>query len=218
MAIQVRRGLEADFDPTKMRPGEWAVTLDADTKKQIVRMCFKAGVVKRLGTYEDFKAQIKEATAEIKGEYLTEFEAILEQVETFAGQTSANTETVITIRDEVVNTYFPQIIQNANTASTASVTAKSYAVGGTGRRNGEETDNSKYYSERSAASSSTAQAYAEQAEQAGNEAVGRIEEALAQNVPQFVMDFTMGHLKYQGGRFDFKVNGPTGHLLWEVAV
>lgn len=225
MAIQVRRGKKADFDPTKMLPGEWAVSIDSDTNNQIVWMCFRAGVVKRMGTYEDFKRQIAEATAEIKEEYLAEFQTILDQIEELAEQTTINTNTVIMIRDEVVNTYLPQIIQNANTASSASVTAvnnatlsKSYAVGGTGTRTGEDTDNSKYYSERSQASSQTAQSYAEQAEAASDEVVDRINEALEQNVPQFVVDFSNGHLMYQGGRFDFIVNEPTGHLLWEVAV
>lgn len=225
MAIQIRRGAKADFDPTKMLPGEWAVSIDSDTNNQIVWMCFRAGVVKRMGTYEDFKRQIAEATAEIKEEYLAEFQTILEQIEELAEQTSTNTDTVITIRDDVVNTYLPQIVQNANTASSASVTAvnnatlsKSYAVGGTGTRTGEDTDNSKYYSKRSQASSQTAQSYAEQAEAASDEVVNRINEALEQNVPRFIVDFSNGHLMYQGGRFDFVVNKPTGHLLWEVAL
>ena len=225
MAIQMRRGLRADFDPSKMLPGEWAVSIDADTNNQIVWMCFRAGTVKRMGTYEDFKKQIAEATDDIREEYKAEFQVLLDQIEELAAQTTTNTNTVITIRDDVVNTYLPQIIQNANTASSASVTAvnnatlsKSYAVGGTGTRTGENTDNSKYYSERSQASSQTAQSYAEQAEAASDEAVNRIKEALAQNVPQFIVDFTTGHLMYQGGRFNFIVNEPTGHLLWEVAV
>lgn len=225
MAIQMRRGQKADFDPTKMLPGEWAVSIDSDTNNQIVWMCFQAGVVKRMGTYEDFKRQIEEATVEIKEEYLTEFQVILDQIEELAEQTSTNTDTVITIRDDMVNTYLPQIIQNANTASSASVTAvnnatlsKSYAVGGTGTRTGEDTDNSKYYSERSQASSQTAQSYAEQAEAASDEVVNRINEAVEQNVPQFIVDLATGHLMYKGGRFNFIVNEPTGHLLWEVAV
>lgn len=225
MAIQVRRGKKADFDPTKMRPGEWAVSIDSDTNNQIVWMCFRAGVVKRMGTYEDFKRQIEEATVEIKEEYLAEFQTILDQIEELAEQTSTNTDTVITIRDEVVNTYLPQIIQNANTASSAAVTAvnnatlsKSYAIGGTGTRTGEDTDNSKYYSERSQASSQTAKSYAEQAEAASDEVVNRINEAVEQNVPQFMVDLATGHLMYKGGRFNFNVNEPTGHLLWEVAI
>lgn len=225
MAIQVRRGQKADFDPTKMLPGEWAVSIDSDTNNQIVWMCFSAGIVKRMGTWEDFKRQIAEAADDIREEYLAEFQAILDQIEELAEQTSINTDTVVTISDDMVNTYLPQIIQNANTASSASVTAvnnatlsKSYAVGGTGTRTGEDTDNSKYYSEKSQASSQTAQSYAEQAEQASDEVVNRIDEAISQNVPQFIVDLATGHLMYQGGRFNFIVNDPTGHLLWEVAV
>lgn len=225
MAIQVRRGQKADFDPTKMLPGEWAVSIDSDTNNQIVWMCFRAGAVKRMGTYEDFKRQIEEATGEIKEEYLAEFQVILDQIEELAEQTNINTDTVVTIRDDMVNEYLPQIIQNANTANSASITAvnnatlsKSYAVGGTGTRTGEDADNSKYYSERSQASSQTAQSYAEQAEQASDEVVNRIDETISQNVPQFIVDLATGHLMYQGGRFNFIVNEPTGHLLWEVAV
>lgn len=225
MAIQMRKGLKADFDPTKMLPGEWAVSIDSDTSNQIVWMCFAAGVVKRMGTYEDFKAQIRDATKDIRDEYVTEFNSILERIDKLADTTQKNTDTIVKIHDDIVNTYLPQIIENANLASSSATIAvnnaalsKSYAVGGTGTRTGEDTDNSKYYSEQSQASSQTAQSYAEQAEAAGDEAVNKINEALSQNVPQFTIDFTTGHLKYEGGRFNFAVQNTTGHLLWEVAV
>lgn len=225
MAIQVRRGLKADFDPTKMLPGEWAVSTDSDTNNQIVWMCFHAGVVKRMGTYEDFKRQVEEALVTIKEEYKLELQNILNRIERLAAETELNKDTVIQIRGDMVNIYLPQIVQNANIASSSATIAvnnatlsKSYAVGSTGTRTGEDTDNSKYYSERSWASSQTAQSYAEQAEQASDEVVNRIEEALTQNVPQFVIDFATGHLMYQGGRLNFIVNEPTGHLLWEVTV
>lgn len=225
MAIQMRKGLKADFDPTKMLPGEWAVSIDSDTSNQIVWMCFAAGVVKRMGTYEDFKDMIREATKDIRDEYVTEFNSILERIDKLADTTQKNRDTVVKIHDDIVNTYLPQIIENANLASSSATIAvnnaalsKSYAVGGTGTRTGEDTDNSKYYSEQSQASSQTAQSYAEQAEAAGDEAVNKINEALSQNVPQFTIDFTTGHLKYEGGRFNFEVQNTTGHLLWEVAV
>lgn len=225
MAIQMRKGLKADFDPTKMLPGEWAVSIDSDTSNQIVWMCFAAGVVKRMGTYEDFKDMIRDATKDIRDEYVTEFNSILERIDKLADTTQKNRDTVVKIHDDIVNTYLPQIIENANLASSSAKIAvnnaalsKSYAVGGTGTRTGEDTDNSKYYSEQSQASSQTAQSYAEQAEAAGDEAVRKIEEALAQNIPQFTIDFTTGHLRYQGGRFNFAVQSTTGHLLWEVAV
>ena len=54
MAIQMRRGQSADFDPSKMLPGEWAVSIDNESQKQMVYMCFAPGVVKRMATLEDF--------------------------------------------------------------------------------------------------------------------------------------------------------------------
>ena len=169
MAIQVRRGLKADFDPTKMLPGEWAVSVDLDSDKQIIWMCFAAGIVKRMGTYEDFKKQIEEATEEIKEEYIAEFQTILDQINTLAGQTADNKDIVVQIKNDITNTYLPQMLEylesaqtsetNAQThASNASMseqnadihskTSKSYAVGGTGTREGEDTDNAKYYYQR----------------------------------------------------------------------
>ena len=68
MAIQSRRGAFGDFDPNKMLPGEWASVLKDDPKAQdgkSVYMCFAAGDVKRMATYEDMKNNIQEATAEI---------------------------------------------------------------------------------------------------------------------------------------------------------
>ena len=225
MAIRMRRGKRTDFDPTKMLPGEWAVAIDSNTDNQIVWMCFAAGVVKRMGTYEDFKVMIRDATKDIQNEYITEFNQILNRRDNLAATTQANTDMVVKISNDITNKYLPQIIENANLASSSATIAvnsaalsKSYAVGGTGTRTGEDTDNSKYYSEQSQASSKTAQSYAEQAEAAGDEAVNKINEALSTNIPQFSIDFTTGHLKYQGGRFNFAVQNTTGHLLWEVAI
>lgn len=56
MALQVRRGNESDFDPTKMLPGEWAVSLDT----KYVRMCFSPGICLRMATYEAFETDMAE--------------------------------------------------------------------------------------------------------------------------------------------------------------
>lgn len=45
MAIQHRRGVDSDFDPSKMLPGEIAVTTDGTRK---VYVCFAAGDVKEI--------------------------------------------------------------------------------------------------------------------------------------------------------------------------
>nr|DAV36461.1 MAG TPA: endosialidase chaperone [Caudoviricetes sp.] len=159
MAIQMRRGNKADFDPSKMLPGEWAVAIDSDTQNQIVWMCFRAGVVKRMGTYEDFKEQIREATAEIKNEYKEEFQTILGEIEKLVEQTGENRNTVVQIRDDTVNTYLPKMLEYVKKAESSAekaeasqqqtaesaTKAQSYAVGGTGSREGEDSDNAKYY-------------------------------------------------------------------------
>lgn len=127
MAIQIRRGLKKDFDPAKMLPGEWAVSIDNDTQNQIVWMCFAPGVTKRMGTYEDFKRQIEEATVAIKEEYLAEFQAILDRIEKLAEQTAENTNTVIQIRNDTVNTYLPQMLGYLNSAETKAGEASASA-------------------------------------------------------------------------------------------
>ena len=58
MAIQMRRGAYAQFDPSKMKAGEWAVSIDNETQKQMVYMCFAPGVVKRMATLEDFQNEL----------------------------------------------------------------------------------------------------------------------------------------------------------------
>lgn len=116
MAIQVRRGNEVDFDPSKMLPGEWAVSLDT----KYVRMCFSPGVCLRMATYEAFEADMGQIKA-----ILAEAESIEEAV--------AKIQTEINDTAVVVEDY--------------SILAKSYAVGGTGKRENEDTDNAKYYYE-----------------------------------------------------------------------
>lgn len=67
MATQSRRGVFKDFDPDKMLPGEWAVVMEGDPNAEegeSVYMCFKAGSVKRMATYEDMIENIKKALAD----------------------------------------------------------------------------------------------------------------------------------------------------------
>lgn len=69
MAIQNRRGKEADFDPSKMLPGEFAVTTDGSRK---VYAAFAPGDVKELaskeevqGIVDDFKENVDKQTEEV---------------------------------------------------------------------------------------------------------------------------------------------------------
>lgn len=56
MAIQMRRGAYKNFDPLKMLPAEWAIVMSGDpvvSDGKSAWICFTAGVVKRMATYED---------------------------------------------------------------------------------------------------------------------------------------------------------------------
>ena len=68
MAIQHRRGVYDRFDPDKLRTGEWAVVLSGDSTSSdgmAVYMCFAAGIVKRMATFEDMVANIANANSEV---------------------------------------------------------------------------------------------------------------------------------------------------------
>ena len=68
MAIQHRRGFYRNFDPTRLVAGEWAVVLNDDPSAADGRaayVCFGAGLVKRVATYEDmvdWLANLREET------------------------------------------------------------------------------------------------------------------------------------------------------------
>lgn len=71
MAIQIRRGKYADFDPAKMVSGELAVVLEGDPNSSTGRSlyaCFNPGIVKRIADYEDIIDLIDEATDDIRSE------------------------------------------------------------------------------------------------------------------------------------------------------
>ena len=76
--ILMRRGQEVNFDPNKMTPGEWAVSLDS----KYVRMCFSPGVCVRMATYDAFEAD------------MVQIQRILEECQTIE-------ETVNRINDEI---------------------------------------------------------------------------------------------------------------------
>ena len=69
MAIQNRRGNYADFDPSKMVEGEFAIVLSGDPQGvngQAAYIAFENGSAKRLATYEDMQSNIDSATSDIQ--------------------------------------------------------------------------------------------------------------------------------------------------------
>ena len=143
--------------------------ISTDSKK--VWMCFHPGLVLRMATYEAFEQDMLEVQTILAT--CQDIQAAIERFEQLAEQ-------------------------HMSQAEKWSVTSKSWAIGGTGTREGEDTDNSKYYSEQSKMYSDAA------------------ENAIELSKPNFTVNLETGHLLYEGGRFDFSVNN--GHLLWGMAL
>ena len=113
-------------------------------------------------------------------------------------------------------------------ADLSAKIAQSYSVGGSGIRDGEDTDNSKYYKEQAEMSASEASRLLEdtRVEHTGaiedivskkQDVLESIDNATSGKLAEFHMDLETGHLLYTGGAFNFKVND-NGHLNWEVAI
>lgn len=218
MAIQMRRGLEIDFNPDKMKPGEWAVSLDS----KYVRMCFAPGLCFRMATYESFEEDMqeiqniltsvnstKEAIDAIKlvidekstivaekteqalqyadvatqkaqeatdasnsasesatnaNAYATSARESADIASTKATESSqsasnanassesaSNSAATATLKANDANTSATNARNSADIAQSNATLSKSYAVGGTGTREGEDTDNAKYYYEQTKA-------------------------------------------------------------------
>lgn len=217
--ILMRRGQEVNFDPNKMMPGEWAVSLDS----KFVRMCFSPGVCIRMATYEAFEADM-EQIRQILAECQTVEEAVqriyedikdvavdVERIEAAAASAlkseknalnsansasqSANTATQKASEAagsaNIASTKAEQATQGASTATqkaseaagsadnvrNMSSLSQSYAVGGTGTREGEDTDNAKYYNQQASDSADRAEAAADRASTVADVGVATTEKA-----------------------------------------
>lgn len=95
MAICVRRGNYTDFDPNKLKPGEWAVVLAQDPHCQdgkSVYICFSAGKTKRMATYEDMLEQFGTITDDIVRQLTEGINAVIVIANTAASNANAQAE------------------------------------------------------------------------------------------------------------------------------
>ena len=217
--ILMRRGQEANFDPSKMMPGEWAVSLDS----RYVRMCFSPGVCVRMATYEAFEAdmgQIRQILAECQTveeavqriyEDIKDVAVDVERIE-LAAENALRSEEVASNSADVAIAAAEAAIKKAEEAADSESTAsekaqeavdaagaatqkaseaaesadnvrnmsevsQSYAVGGTGTREGEDTDNAKYYNQQASDNADRAEAAAERAAAVADVGVATTEKA-----------------------------------------
>ena len=107
---------------------------------------------------------------------------------------------------------------SASNAETSATQAQSYAVGGTGTRDNENTDNAKYYKEQAQSVGNAVPTYLSQISAAGESQLSRIQDALDDATVNFQVDLSTGHLNYTGcSRFVFDVNETNGHLEWRLS-
>lgn len=98
----MRRGEYANFDPSKLLPGEWAVVQDGDPEiasGKAVYMCFAAGDVRRLTTIEDLQSIIADLTDDVIAEIRDELNTVKEQAQQAATSANAATATANTAAD-----------------------------------------------------------------------------------------------------------------------
>ncbi len=88
--------------------------------------------------------------------------------------------------------------------------SQSYAVGETGERDGEDSDNAKFYCNESKSNAVTSERNAEITEACRDEIIKRA------IYTTFSVDYKTGELMYESTNYSFKVDHTTGCLLWEV--
>ena len=183
MAIQMRRGAYAQFDPSKMKAGEWAVSTDSDTKKQQIWMCFAPGIVKRMGTVEDFNTEIQRliqnyldgmAESVEKAQESAELatskaqESAVSASNAKASETNSKTSETNAKKSEINASTSAANAKNSETnakaSATSASTSASNAKASETKAKASET-NAKTSETNSAKSESEAQKYAEQAKE-----------------------------------------------------
>lgn len=124
MAIQNRRGIYSNFDPSKMVEGELAVVLSGDPGSSTGRslyVCFAPGIVKRIADYEDAADMVDAATEDIQASFL---QAVNEAIDDADAATSTATSAA-----QTAQTAAQTATTAADNANAAAQEAQSYVLG-----------------------------------------------------------------------------------------
>lgn len=195
---------------TNSRPGE--NTDNASYYNKLAQSYAKGGTNIRSGEASDNAKYYKEQAQSSAQTSSTQAQAAAS-----SATAAAASQTTAAQKASQAGTSAATASTKATESANSAVLSQSYAIGGTDSRTGEDTDNSKYYSQRSESASETSKEYLRKVEQAGTEAVKKLKDALDVDAPDFQMNLSTGHLMYEGGRFAFQVNN-IGHLEWRLAI
>ena len=120
MAIQMRRGAYVNFNPAKLMPGEWAVVVSGDSGAKdgkAAYICFAAGDVKRVATYEDMVDNVHDAVDQNNG-------AIIKEITDAANKASQQASGAASRADAAAN----QALQIANSVAQGSAGSSDMAA------------------------------------------------------------------------------------------
>ena len=207
------------------------LVVDTAIEKMAVNFLYDAEKEQLVITLEDGTKQYVDMSA-----LITQYE--FDNTDTIAltvgenGHISASIRSGSITREMLSSDFLSAITTSENNAAASASQAKSseenaaidaklsqsYAVGGSGIRDGEDTDNSKYYKEQAELSATQSSDLLEDIKKEHTDTLKDIEDAVSGKIADFKVDLETGHLLYTGGAFNFKVNDDNGHLNWEVAI
>lgn len=187
MAIQMRRGLLANYDEAKMLAGEWGISIDDDTNDQKAFIAFAPGVSKEVMMVEDAQSQIAVATAEAIADATEEAQAWAHgnsfHVNDYAsGNGSTKSFTLAQTPSSIIGVYVDGAAVTAYSRSGNVITFTN--APGAGQNNirvyytvNTSTDNAKYYKNQAASSASAASSSASSASSSASTATTKASEA-----------------------------------------
>ena len=161
MAIQMRRGQLANYDKSKMLPGEWGISIDNDSDNQKAFISFAPGVSKEVMMVEDAEEQIAVAIAEAIDMTTEEAEAWAHgnsfRVNDYAsGDGSTKSFTLAETPSSILGVYVDGSSVSAYTLSGKTITFTTAPASGSNNIRvyytvNTTTDNAKYYKEQAEA-------------------------------------------------------------------
>lgn len=191
-------------------------------------------------TYKVTIATLNRTGSETASTYAEAAEVSAQQAQSYCNQAQTAVQSINDVVTAVSSQLQEYVNEAADSAASAEVSrrkieslitsdyarmAKSYAVGDTGYRDGEQTDNAKYYAEQAAiseenasTSANTAVSAASDATEVSTEAIALLEETRVYLTQvTFTVDFITGNIIYNPTEaYNFTINTETGNLEWEV--
>lgn len=166
MAIQMRRGPLAQYDESKMLPGEWGIAIDDDTNDQKAFVAFAPGIDKEVLFVEDAEERLEVIAAEAIADATEKAEALVHgnsyHVNDYAsGDGSTTAFTLTETPASVLAVYIDGAETSDYTVSGAVITFNEAPAEGENNIRvyytvNTQYDNAKYYKNQAASSASSA--------------------------------------------------------------